>query len=776
MSQVTAPVPKVSRRRGYWIAALIALAGAASYANSLSGPFVFDDQSSVVDNQSIRRLGTAFWPDHGSGQTVEGRPVLNLSLALNYALGRTEVRGYHLTNVLIHILAGLILFGLVRRTLALPSLRGRTGAEADLLAGSVALLWTVHPLQTESVTYVIQRAESLMGLLFLFCFYAFVRSLDGARAALWKIACVASFFLGLATKEVMVAALPLLLLYDGVFVSGGLAKAWRAHRGTFLALSSCLLLPAALIAAGGGNRSGTIGLGVGVSFLDHARTQPLALLTYLRLGVLPVPLVVDYGPYSARPGWEFYPQALAILVLVALTAVALRRSPALGFAGAWFLVILAPTSLAPEATQVIVEHRMYLPLAAVVALAVLGLYGLLGRLSFPVFLALAAALGWMTSRRNDDYRTAEGLWGDAVAKRPSNERAHYALGNALAQSGQSARAEVEYETALRLKPNYPEAHNALGSLLYATGRTPEAAAQFEEALRLLPEFPDAHDNLGVALAAGGRNAEAILQYAAALRLDPNNAEAHNNLGAALSAEGRTGEAIGQFGEALRLKPDYAEAHDNLGIALGAGGRPAEAVAEFNEALRLRPGFAEAHDNLGVTLRAMGRADGAMAQFEEALRLNPNDAQAHNNLGISLSAEGRTAEAIAQYEEALRLKPDGAEAHSNLGGALRREGRTAEAIAQFEEALRLRPDYAEAHNNLGNALSEEGRTEEAVAQYGEALRLSPDVASIHLNLALALLRLPGRAQEAVPQLEAVLRLQPDNATARQILAGMATSGP
>jgi tetratricopeptide (TPR) repeat protein len=770
------PEAKPLRFDGFWPAVLIVLAGAAAYANSFSGPFIFDDLPSVPDNQSIRHLATAFWPDHGSGQTVEGRPVLNLSFALNYAFGRTHVWGYHLTNVLIHLLAGLTLFGLVRRTLRLPSLRQRFGPDASLLAGLIALLWTVHPLQTESVTYVIQRAESFMGLFFLFTFYAFVRSVDSTRPGLWRALCVVSFFLGIGTKEVIVAAPPLLLLYDWVFVSGSLAKAWRAHRGIFLVLASGLVFLATLIVSSGGNRSGTIGLGIGVSPLAHALTQPLALLTYLKLSVLPHPLVLDYGTILTRRSWELLPQALAVFVLVALTAVALKRSPALGFIGAWFFVILAPTSLAPEATQVIVEHRMYLPLAGVVVLIVLGLYRLLGRQSFPVLLALAAVFGWLTSQRNKTYRTEERIWRDTITHCPDNERAHYNLGAVLFAEGRTAEAVAQYEEALRLRPDYPEAHSNLGSALFAEGRADEAIAQCEEALRLEPDYAEAHINLGGALFAEGRADEAIAQYEEAVRLKPNYAEAHDNLGIALKAEGRTDEAIAQCEEALRLKPDLAEAHKNLGDALDAGGRTDEAIAQYEEALRLNPDYAEAHNNLGIILSAAGRTAEAVAQDEEAVRLKPDYAEAHNNLGSDLSAEGRTADAIVQYEEAVRLKPDLAEAHNNLGGALGTEGRTAEAIAQYDEAVRLKPDYAEARNNLGNALSAEGRTAEAVTQYEEAVRLQPDIAPIHFNLALALLKIPGRVDEAVTQLNAVLRLQPDNDQARKILARIAAPGP
>ena len=179
---------------------------------------------------------------------------------------------------------------------------------------------------------------------------------------LWQGLCVASFYLGIGTKENMIAALPLLGLYDAAFVSGSLGAAWRARRGFWLALASGIVPLAALLAANGGNRGGSIGLGVGVSPLAYALTQPQALLTYLKLSVIPSPLIFDYGIHWARPSVGLDLQLAAnIVALLGLTLIVWFRSPPWGFLGAWFFIILAPTSLAPGTTQMIVEHRMYLP-------------------------------------------------------------------------------------------------------------------------------------------------------------------------------------------------------------------------------------------------------------------------------------------------------------------------------------------------------------------------------------------------------------------------------
>ena len=159
----TPPVPVWDRR---WMLALgcALFAGGifAAYHNTFHVPFLLDDFDAIGKNRTIRSFATAFFPPTNSGATVSGRPLLNFSLAINYHLGGTAVFGYHLGNILIHVLAGLTLFGVIRRTLKLPGLQDRFGAHATPLAWFAALLWAVHPLQTESVTYIIQRAESLV--------------------------------------------------------------------------------------------------------------------------------------------------------------------------------------------------------------------------------------------------------------------------------------------------------------------------------------------------------------------------------------------------------------------------------------------------------------------------------------------------------------------------------------------------------------------------------------------------------------------------------------
>jgi len=476
-------------------AAVLIVAAVAAYHNSLSGPFVFDDITGIVDNPSIRQ-GFPFLRSLAppGNQTTSGRPVANLSFALNYAISGREVWSYHALNLLIHVLGGLTLLGVVRRTLLLPGpgpdaaparamdgVSRRLREQATPMALGVALLWVVHPLQTESVTYLVQRVESLMALFFLLSFYCFIRSIGAPGPRRWQTGAVAACLLGMATKEVTVTAPVLLLLYDRTFAAGSFREAWRRRRGLHLALAATWLPLAALVASTGWDRAGTAGSDVGMTPVTYWLTQFEAVARYLWLSVWPHPLVFEYGTFWRYRAAEAVPYALAVLPLGAATLLALRRRSAAGFLGAWCFAILAPTSVIPGRIQMVVEHRMYLPLAAVLTLGVGAAVAHWGRRALWPFVALALPLTWLTVQRNAAYASALSLWTDTLAKRPQNERAYNCRGLALVEAGRVLPALADYQAAVRLRPQFSEAHNNLGCALVELGRTPEATVQFEVA-------------------------------------------------------------------------------------------------------------------------------------------------------------------------------------------------------------------------------------------------------------------------------------------------------
>jgi tetratricopeptide (TPR) repeat protein len=566
-----ASVGSASSRIAWWAspwvgAACIMAAAAAAYWTSFDGVFVFDDVQAIVENPTIRGLsGQAFSPPAG-GLTVSGRPVLNFSFALNHAISGLTPWSYHAVNLMIHALAGVVLLGVVRRTLRSPLVGKGWHDDALLVALGVALLWTVHPLQTQAVTYVVQRAESLMGLWYLLTLYCFARgaeATDVRREKRWFALAVGACLLGMGTKEVMVTAPLMIFLYDRTFIAGSFAEAWRRRWPVHVALAATWLLLAWLVFGNsGGTRGGTAGFG-SAGWGSYVPTQFEAVTRYLALAIWPHPLVFEYGVMRGASAAQVLPWVPGILALAAGTVWALWRRPAAGFLGAWFLGILATTSLVPGVHQMIVEHRMYLSLAAVLVAAVLGLRAVMGRQAWWVTGLLVVAGTAFTARRNLEYHSVIGIWADTVAKRPGNTNARNNLGNALADAGRLEEAVAQYAAALALNPAMPDAHYNLGLSLLALGRPAEALPTLQEALRLQPGYVAAQATLGDALTDLGRFAEAIPHYESVLRVHPDDADAHNNLGVALGQLDRVAEARRHFAEALRLRPDFPTARANL---------------------------------------------------------------------------------------------------------------------------------------------------------------------------------------------------------------------
>ena len=524
------------RKRADWrilaAGSALAIAAAAAYANSLSAPFVFLDVPAIVDNATIRHL-LPLWrvlnPPSAGGLTVGGRPLVNLSLALNYAVSGTHPWSYHALNLLIHAFAGLALFGVVRRTLERmnASSPGRPWADPAAFAFSAALLWSLHPLQTESVTYVIQRAESLMGLLYLLTLYCFIRGAEGPPAArgsrLWfGLSWLACLF-GMATKEVMVSAPLIVLLYDRAFVSGTLRSAWARHGRTHAALFATWILLAWLVAGTGGSRGGTSGFGLGLPWWQYAFTQFPAIARYLRLSLLPSGQDLFYPVRWIHSAAAVVPATCLVCALAGASIAGLWRRRWWGLAGFWFFAILAPTSLVPGMTQTVAEHRMYLALAPVMIVAIAALTRLFGLLAAgagspwksrmaaaPTLLCvvLAVLLGLATARRNRVYASEAVLWADTAVKSADSPYVLNNFGVALAAEGRNPEAAVQFGKAVALAPGYAEARNNLALALAESGRLPEAIAEYGRAIALRPDYAEAEANLGVALCASGRQAEA----------------------------------------------------------------------------------------------------------------------------------------------------------------------------------------------------------------------------------------------------------------------------
>jgi Tfp pilus assembly protein PilF/4-amino-4-deoxy-L-arabinose transferase-like glycosyltransferase len=610
--------------RGTWLVLLIAAAGIGAYANSLSALFIFDDIRNIVENPRIRQL-QPIW-EHLTSR----RPVVSLSLTLDYALSGLDTWSYHITNLTVHLLAAFTLFGVIRRTLLREPFRDAYARAAPWLALSVAMLWVVHPLTTQSVTYVIQRGESMMGLFYLLTLYCLIRGVDSPRPRLWYIAAVVACALGMGSKAVMVTAPIVVFLYDFLLITRSAAETLRKRWGLYTCLAATwLVLVTGGVAQGVLNpdptRHTTVGFGYkDVTPLEYAQSQPGVILHYLKLSLWPSGLCLDYLWPVARTASAIVPPAIVIGALLVVTLWSLRYRPWLGFLGAWFFLILAPTSSFIPIRDLAFEHRMYLPLAAVIVLVVVAGHRLvhlvftrrpqhaaLRRLvAGGMVCAVTVSLGVATHLRNRDYHSELGMWQDVVRVRPDNHRAHDHIGRELAAQGKLDEAIKAYREALGIRPDSFMTHFNLANALMEQGHSDEAFKHFREAIRLKPGYTEAHVNLGSALAEQKRFDEAIVEFHAALAGEPVSSHRRTQVMA---------RACMHLGTAHFQKREYEEA-----------------IEAYRRSLSLQPGQYRAHYNMAAALQNLNRIDEAIEQYRQALRLEPSHAAARRALDALLS--------------------------------------------------------------------------------------------------------------------------------------------
>ena len=610
------------------LGALLAVATLAVYAQVVQHGFVnWDDPDYVVQNPMVVRGvtldGVAWAFTHRHSATWH--PLTSLSHMLDCELFGLWPGGHHLTSVLLHVVATLLLLGV------LTTLTGRAGPSA-FVAGVFAL----HPLRAESVAWVSERKDVLAAVLWMVTIWCWTRWVRRPSARTYA-GVLAAFVLALLAKP-MVVTLPLVLL---------LLDVWPLERRVPLRRRVAEQLPLLLMA-------GVVSV---VTFV--AQRGGVAALGELGVADRLANATAAYAWYVAKTVWPsglavFYPLRLPIplatLVVsaifvggVTLLAWRMRRTRPWLFVGwFWYLVTLLPViGLVRVGRQAVADRYSYLPgigLAIIVAWAgaeIVRAYPSMKRAMATMAIAALVALGvasWIQV----------GYWrNDATL----------------------------YERALAVTDDNFVAHTNYGSALLAQNHVDDALRHYEEALRIDPRAAQAHANVGVALATRGDAAGALAAFDRALALDARDAGTHVRAADVLAREGRLDEAIAHYETAAVLEPDSAAVHNNLGFLLAARGRLDEAVAQYDDALRTEPDLATAHNNLALALEALGRRDEALRHYARAVELAPDDAGNRLNRARALLRAGRDAEAAAELREALRRRPDAAPAAADLVQAL-----------------------------------------------------------------------------------------------------------
>ena len=566
-----------NERRAVTIAIVgILLIGFTAYINGLFGDFVLDDKFEIEQNTGIDQLLPP-WRPALAGRVIPARPLPYYTFAIDVALWGRNPLGFHITNIAIHLVSAVLLFGIARRTLLMPKLRERYGPYAATSAFFIAALWVAHPIQTQAVTYIYQRLESLMSLLFLASCYCFIRAYDSEHAVRWRVVSVAFMLLAVMSKESAIAVPPLLFLYDVVFRTDSWTTTTRSRFRYFAALLLTFIPLAILILS---QNQKYEEFRETRSALGYLRSQPIILLRYLQLCFYPTGQCLDYlWQRETDPLRIIGPSLLVLGVMATGVHGVLKRRPWGWLIAAFFLPLLPTSSLIPV-NDLANEHRMYLASAAVstaFVLAAFELYRLLvartgyTKLAGGAFASSAAAaivaLGFTTHLRNRVYFDRCTMWEDVVSKAPHNTRAFENLASAYLRRGDRERGDykraIEAGRRILLDPKHQyQGHLNLGTALLHDGDVTGAMEHITKAIDLRPMQALAFVNLAVTVMQTDPKFGVEL-YRRALKVDPNNAATRVNLADAYARMGELNQAELLVREAIEISPNDPRGHQTL---------------------------------------------------------------------------------------------------------------------------------------------------------------------------------------------------------------------
>ncbi len=653
-----------------WLAVLLLIAATlAVYAPVWEYGFVdLDDDLYVLDN--LRVQSGLSWTNIGWALTaLEAgfwHPLTWISHMADCQLFGLQPAGHHVTSLVIHVANAVLLFWVLQLM-----------TSARWPSVLVAALFSLHPLNVESVAWIAERKNVLstfFGLLAIWAYVKYVEKPDWRRYLLLT----ALFVLGLMSKPMLVTLPCVLLLLDYWPLNR-----FAADPGNFFSKLRELALEKAPL------------------LLLSLAAGPLAILAESRAGALPAleafPLsvrfsnaLVAYTSYLSKMFWPtdlapFYPHpgasleiwriVLSVVLLVAVSAVVVHRArsfPYLVVGWLWYLGTLFPVSgLIQVGGHAMADRYAYLPLIGVFILLVWGWWGWLG--DFPVarklgggaLLCLFAGMAMTTRTQVSHWQSSVTLFEHVIRSTENNHLAYNNLGIALLERGRMEEAAAQFAEALKIKPGSSTALFNLGLTMKRRGETEEAERYFSKALEENPKLAGAHVNLGTILEEQGSSEEAFRHFRQAVELNPRLPAAHTNLGRALAKQGKFGEAVGHFEISLRINPHQSNVYSNLGAALDLQGRSQEAVDNYRRALELDSRSHFAHHNLGMLRLEEGHLEEAAHHLSRAIEIKPDFVSSHYGLGLTRLQQGRISEAIRYFRQVLKLDPEDVRASRQL---------------------------------------------------------------------------------------------------------------
>lgn len=817
--------PHEKRRHDVFLAAaLVVLTFVAYWPAIWHGGFIWDDQDYILENQTLRDLSGLKDIWFSPQATPQYYPLVHTGYWIEYQLWGLNPTGYHVTNVLLHALAAVLLWSLLWR-LAVP------------WAWLAAALFAVHPVHVESVAWITERKNVLSGVFYLAAALAYLTWSDAKAAGQrrpWAYTGAFLLYVCALLSKTVTASLPAALLLVAWWKDGpqqgapkpeeSPGRRWVAHILPLVPFFIVGLALSAITVWLEKHHVGAKGAEWDLSFVDRCLIAGRALWFYVGTLLWPVGLCFNYPRWTIDSGvwWQYlYPLSFAaVVVILWFSRERLGRGPlvaVLFFAGS-LLPALGFFDVYPMRYSFVADHFQYLASIGVIVLVAAGISwcgdwlaastanvtAAGRRLWRPACQAAVAvlllALVMVSRQQCRIYDNLEALWLDTIAKNPASWMAYNNLGQFYLHEHRPELAVEPLEQAIRHNPEDVSAINNLGVALVGLGRIDEAKGHYAQAIATDPLDPQAYANLGVALAKQGHREEAIESYTKAIEFDPKLAATHHNLGLLLAEMGRLDESLRHFDEAVTISPELGSSHMSYADVLMAAGRIRDAADHYRTAIALDPTLAGAHYQLGKIALADQLLPAALEHFRDAVKYSPDLVVARNGLAVVLAAIGRHDEAAGQFKTALSLAPESGPIHLDYANFLLARGDKRAARLEFLEAAKWMPDdpmprfqagvldqqlgdlaaaearfryilegaeYGPACNHLAFLLAARGENKEAIDLLRRAVRIEPANAEYHNNLGVILVR-AGDREEAIKALEEAVRRNPDYAEARKNL--------
>jgi Tfp pilus assembly protein PilF len=544
---------------------ILLLLGLIAYSNSFHNSFHFDDVSSIINCPALKDITNVV----GIWNLSSTRFITHLSLALNYKLGGLEVFGYHVFNLLVHLGSGILAWWLVLLTLNTPALKKEPiSAYAQQIAFFSSAIFLVHPIQTQPVNYIIQRATLLAAFFYLASLSLYVRARLTDRPGLYYALSLLTAFLSMLSKEIAVS-LPLsIALYEFCFLKSRKSLSWKRIIPFLIVLLIILLIILFTKSIKFDELRGAVESKIGVSAYHYFLTQLRVKVTYLRLLFLPISQNLDYD-YPISKSFFDIPVLLSALLLIAIFSLGcllFHRRRLLSFAIFWFFITLLPESSIIPIIDVIFEHRLYLPMLGFSLFVSCGIYYLLrakwAKIAPAILALLVICYSVMTYQRNKVWKDEFSLWNDNILKSPLKARPYFERADAHFRQGSLERAVSDYNKTVELDPGHAKAYNHRAIIFQKQGKFDQAISDYDKAISLIPLYCVAYNNRGVAYLNKGNIDQAIADYSRALDIDPNYPDAYSNRANAYLIKGYLDSAISDCNRALEINPGLAQAYEN----------------------------------------------------------------------------------------------------------------------------------------------------------------------------------------------------------------------